>query len=39
MNHKPSPMATLYQEGRHTFTGLVPDGGARLDALFHTVPA
>jgi len=39
MNHKPSPMATLYHEGRHTFTGLVPDGGARLDALFHTVPA
>lgn len=39
MNHKPSPMATLYHEGRHTFTQLVPDGGARLDALFHTVPA
>lgn len=33
------PMATLYREGRHTFIDLVPDGGARLDALFHTVPA
>jgi 4-carboxymuconolactone decarboxylase len=33
------PMATLYREGRHTFIDLVPDGGARLDALFHTAPA
>jgi 4-carboxymuconolactone decarboxylase len=32
-------MASLYHEGRQTFTELVPDGGARLDALFHTVPA
>lgn len=39
MNNKPSPMATLYHGGRHIFTELVPDGGARLDALFHTVPA
>ncbi|NKF26496.1 carboxymuconolactone decarboxylase family protein [Pseudomonas glycinae] len=41
MNQKTTsdPMATLYQEGRHTFVELVPDGGARLDALFHTVPA
>lgn len=39
MNDKPSPMATLYHEGRHTFTELVPDGAARLDALFHTAPA
>jgi 4-carboxymuconolactone decarboxylase len=41
MNQKTTsdPMATLYQEGRHTFIELVPDGGARLDALFHTVPA
>ena len=39
MNHTPSPMASLYHEGRQTFTELVPDGGARLDALFHTVPA
>jgi len=33
------PMATLYHEGRHTFVDLVPDGGARLDTLFHTAPA
>lgn len=41
MNQKntSNPMATLYQEGRQTFVGLVPDGGPRLDALFHTVPA
>ncbi|MBK5528579.1 carboxymuconolactone decarboxylase family protein [Pseudomonas sp. NPDC087598] len=41
MKHNPlsTPMATLYAEGRHTFIELVPDGGARLDALFHTVPA
>ncbi|UQS17162.1 carboxymuconolactone decarboxylase family protein [Pseudomonas sp. HS6] len=41
MNRKAAsdPMATLYREGRHTFIDLVPDGGARLDALFHTVPA
>lgn len=41
MNQKTSsdPMATLYQEGRHTFVELVPDGEARLDTLFHTVPA
>ncbi|WP_460100848.1 hypothetical protein [Pseudomonas sp. H3_C08] len=39
MNNKPSPMATLYHGGRYIFTELVPDGGARLDALFHTVPA
>lgn len=37
--HPASPMATLYHEGRETFIDLVPDGGARLDALFHTVPA
>ncbi|MBK5344997.1 carboxymuconolactone decarboxylase family protein [Pseudomonas sp. TH49] len=34
-----APMLTLYNEGRQTFIDLVPDGGARLDALFHTVPA
>lgn len=41
MQHTPlsNPMATLYTEGRHTFVELVPDGGARLDALFHSVPA
>lgn len=41
MNRKAAsdPMATLYREGRHTFIDLVPDGGARLDALFHNVPA
>jgi len=41
MNQKTTsdPMATLYQEGRHTFVELVPDGEARLDTLFHTVPA
>ncbi|WP_192561742.1 carboxymuconolactone decarboxylase family protein [Pseudomonas gozinkensis] len=41
MNQKntSNPMATLYQEGRQTFIELVPDGGPRLDALFHTVPA
>ena len=39
MNNKPLPMATLYHGGRPIFTELVPDGGARLDALFHTVPA
>ncbi|WP_085577507.1 MULTISPECIES: carboxymuconolactone decarboxylase family protein [unclassified Pseudomonas] len=39
-HHSPSdPMATLYCEGRHTFIDLVPDGGSRLDALFHTAPA
>jgi 4-carboxymuconolactone decarboxylase len=32
-------METLYHEGRQTFIDLVPDGGARLDTLFHTVPA
>ncbi len=37
--HPASPMALLYREGRRTFTDLVPDGGARLDALFRTVPA
>lgn len=41
MNQKTTsdPMATLYQEGRHTFVELVPDGEARLNTLFHTVPA
>lgn len=41
MNQKTTsdPMATLYQEGRHTFIELVPDGEARLNTLFHTVPA
>lgn len=41
MKHNPHspPMTTLYTEGRQTFVELVPDGGARLDALFHTVPA
>ncbi|WP_085686684.1 MULTISPECIES: carboxymuconolactone decarboxylase family protein [unclassified Pseudomonas] len=41
MKQKPSsdPVATLYREGRHAFVDLVPDGGARLDALFHTAPA
>ncbi|WP_085612761.1 MULTISPECIES: carboxymuconolactone decarboxylase family protein [unclassified Pseudomonas] len=41
MNQKTTsdPKATLYQEGRHTFVELVPDGGDRLDALFRTVPA
>ncbi|MGL6243530.1 carboxymuconolactone decarboxylase family protein [Pseudomonas sp.] len=41
MHTKPptSPMSTLYREGRKTFIDLVPDGGARLDALFRTVPA
>lgn len=34
-----SPVETLYREGRKTFIELVPDGGARLDALFHTAPA
>ncbi|MGN8278228.1 carboxymuconolactone decarboxylase family protein [Pseudomonas sp. SMN5] len=34
-----SPMAELYNEGRKHFIELVPDGGARLDALFHTAPA
>lgn len=33
------PMAELYREGRKQFIELVPDGGARLDALFHTTPA
>jgi 4-carboxymuconolactone decarboxylase len=32
-------MAELYNEGRKHFIELVPDGGARLDALFHTAPA
>ena len=36
--HPISPMETLYREGRKTFIDLVPDGGARLDALFRTVP-
>lgn len=39
MSSKHSPMSTLYREGRKTFIDLVPNGGARLDALFHTVPA
>lgn len=41
MNQKTTsdPIATLYQEGHHTFVELVPDGEARLDTLFHTVPA
>ncbi|MCE0464308.1 MULTISPECIES: carboxymuconolactone decarboxylase family protein [Pseudomonas] len=41
MKRKPhvSPMAELYSEGRKHFIELVPDGGARLDALFHTAPA
>jgi 4-carboxymuconolactone decarboxylase len=30
-----SPVETLYREGRKTFIEWVPDGGARLDALFH----
>jgi 4-carboxymuconolactone decarboxylase len=34
-----NPVETLYREGRKTFIDLVPDGGARLDALFHTAPA
>ncbi|MFW9270455.1 carboxymuconolactone decarboxylase family protein [Pseudomonas sp. R4-84] len=34
-----TPMAELYSEGRKHFIELVPDGGARLDALFHTAPA
>ncbi|MFY2558529.1 carboxymuconolactone decarboxylase family protein [Corallococcus terminator] len=34
-----TPVETLYREGRKTFIDLVPDGGARLDALFHTAPA
>lgn len=34
-----NPVETLYREGRKTFIELVPDGGARLDALFHTAPA
>ncbi|QJI28401.1 carboxymuconolactone decarboxylase family protein [Pseudomonas sp. ADAK18] len=34
-----SPVETLYREGRKTFIELVPEGGARLDALFHTAPA
>ncbi|OIN47217.1 carboxymuconolactone decarboxylase [Pseudomonas azotoformans] len=34
-----SPVETLYQEGRKTFIELVPNGGARLDALFCTAPA
>lgn len=34
-----NPIETLYREGRQTFIELVPDGGARLDALFHTAPA
>ncbi|MBD9463005.1 carboxymuconolactone decarboxylase family protein [Pseudomonas sp. Pdm06] len=37
--HPSSPMAELYSEGRKHFIELVPDGGARLDALFHTAPA
>lgn len=37
--HDNDPMATLYREGRRQFIELVPDGGARLDALFHTTPA
>ncbi|MDO7899939.1 carboxymuconolactone decarboxylase family protein [Pseudomonas citrulli] len=41
MSRKPAsnPMAELYSEGRKHFIELVPDGGARLDALFHTAPA
>ncbi|BBP78264.1 MULTISPECIES: carboxymuconolactone decarboxylase family protein [Pseudomonas] len=38
MNSK-DPVAELYREGRKQFIELVPDGGARLDALFHTAPA
>ncbi|KPA88859.1 carboxymuconolactone decarboxylase family protein [Pseudomonas sp. RHF3.3-3] len=38
MNDK-APMAELYCEGRKQFIDLVPNGGARLDALFHTTPA
>ncbi|CRM85162.1 carboxymuconolactone decarboxylase family protein [Pseudomonas sp. 25 R 14] len=34
-----NPIEALYREGRKTFIELVPDGGARLDALFHTAPA
>ncbi len=34
-----NPVETLYKKGRKTFTELVPDGSARLDALFHTAPA
>lgn len=34
-----SPVETLYRAGRKTFIERVPDGGARLDALFHTAPA
>jgi 4-carboxymuconolactone decarboxylase len=37
--HPSSPIPTRYREGRKTFIDLVPDGGARLDALFRTVPA
>lgn len=33
------PVKELYREGRKQFIELVPDGGARLDALFHTTPA
>lgn len=34
-----SPVETLYRAGRKTFIERVPDGGVRLDALFHTAPA
>jgi len=33
------PVAELYREGRKQFIERVPDGGARLDALFHNAPA
>ncbi|WP_017906601.1 carboxymuconolactone decarboxylase family protein [Pseudomonas asplenii] len=33
------PVTELYREGRKQFIELIPDGGARLDALFHTTPA
>ena len=36
--HPSKPMAELYREGRKHFIELVPDGAARLDALFHTAP-
>ncbi|WP_290057736.1 carboxymuconolactone decarboxylase family protein [Amycolatopsis solani] len=33
------PMAQLHTRGRENFTELVEGGGARLDALFATIPA
>ncbi|NWC09583.1 carboxymuconolactone decarboxylase family protein [Pseudomonas agarici] len=38
MNGK-DPVTELYREGRKQFIEWVPDGGARLDALFHSAPA